>query len=342
MDIKTRPRHSRQGFIKRMSSNSLVTSLANSSHEQDHEIIDFSPEQARAKYMRPARLIRHIPKRPRSHRAELPFHSFKLKESDPLMPPGKNSGEAETNFLAKLAAEIKSIESFSAAKNQRFNNKRESRPDGKRIEQFENGSICIKDAVGRVIEISAATGECLYLNYDKSNELCTFTRTDADGKIHSTGEKCSQGVTVRDGDGRVKAIGEFMTIDTHGRFYLHTANDQFFSLDLIAGIHCERRRLVNPEGEISFLTASFARDGFRMATVFASSKAHRADRREAIYRFYGRDGSVVEFKSEEQLRDLNASTSMPPGSLAVHKTWLHCRQADTAWDAVKEYLACVN
>lgn len=216
---------------------------------------------------------------------------------------------------------------------------------GKRVETFDNGSVICKDALGRVTEIFSSFGDSFYFVYGECGELSSFTRTGAEGKVHSTGKKGKNSVTVRDADGRVKAIGECMSVDPWGCFYLHSKDGQYFCLDLVGGIHSERRRLITEDGKIEYITSAFAHDGFRMATLYASAAAQLASKRQlrsTTYRFYGRDGTAVEFVSEDHLREYRPSRSLPPGSFPVNSMWIHARQAHTAWESVKEYLSRVS
>ena len=221
----------------------------------------------------------------------------------------------------------------------------ETLADGKRIETFDNGSMVNKDALGRVIEIFGKLGDSLFITYGAGGELETFTRTDARGRLHSNGKLSKNGVTVRDGDGRVKAMGESMTVDPWGCFYLHTKDGQYFCLDLVGGIHCERRRLINANGKVEFITSAFAHDGFRMLTLYASPDAEEANhkaQRHTTYRFYGRDGTAIEFFSDDHFRNLCPTRSLPPASFPVHSSWMQRRQAGSAWESVKEYLSRVS
>jgi hypothetical protein len=167
--------------------------------------------------------------------------------------------------------------------------------------------------------------------------LDSFSRTDSKGFAHSSGKREKHGVTVRDAEGRVRAAGESMTIDPWGCLYLHTLDGQFFCLDLVSGTHSERRRILRPGGSIDFLTAIFAHDGFRMASMYAVSGG-----KSTRYRFYGRDGTIVEFSSEENVKSCRPTHACAPGTKPVHKTWLKRPQARTAWESVFDYLSRVS
>ena len=291
-------RHSRREFIQKIDSVSLVACLNKATGE--NEIIDFSAT---------------------------PFCA-KVQEALPLSPP-----PPQKRFPQRHSCTLQQETKRRAAVVHT-----DLLPGGKRQETFDNGSILSKDELGRVIEVYSGTGECLFLSYDQSGELSSFTRMDSQGNLHSTAKKGRQSVTVRDAEGRAKALGEFMTVDHFGRFFLHTRDGQYFSLDLITNIHCERRRLVKAEGKVSYVTAAFAHDGFRMATAYARNVRSASRHREITYRFYGRDGSIIEFGTEEEFRDLKPTQSLPPCTMPVHRTWQQLRQAHTAWESVNEYL----
>ncbi|HEY9713678.1 MAG TPA: hypothetical protein V6C72_09420, partial [Chroococcales cyanobacterium] len=128
---------------------------------------------------------------------------------------------------------------------------------------------------------------------------------------------------------------------------------QFWSLDLLHGLHIERRSLMDSEGHFKVLTAVFASDGFRMMTRFQTMEAGEpninrlsatdnhhwlASDRSGTFRFYGRDGSVIQFEGEDDLTDLKPSSVSPPGSRFIEKVWRFRQQARTAWDSVQEYV----
>ncbi|SRR5579875_714506 len=216
-------------------------------------------------------------------------------------------------------------------------------PDGLRLESFENGAEIVKDALGRVLEVKSAAGEGIALHYDQSGNLERFQRSDSAGRPHSEGQRDRHGVLVRDPDGRVRACGELMTVDPHGCLSVHNHDGQLVSLDLVRELHIERRRVGGAHG--GTITAVFARDGFRMTTHFhevspagdGGPSIFSEDSRSPL-RFYGRDGSLVEFASDEDLLAVRPSRVLPPGSLFVDLPWRAKRRARTAWEAVQEYL----
>jgi hypothetical protein len=217
--------------------------------------------------------------------------------------------------------------------------------DGWRIEVFFGGSKIVKDALGRVVEVHSQFGEAMHFRYSGAGNIETFQRYRSDGTSHSEGERDRHGVVVRDADGRVKAAGESMTIDPRGSFFLHTFEGQFFSVDLVTGIHTERRKITDETGVSRFVTSLFTHDGFRMATMFGGLKgstAYGGGKRTPKFRFYGRDGTLIEFNNDEDLHLLHPSKVMKAGSRKVSKSWPHERQANTAWDAVRDYLMRVS
>ncbi|HNH76251.1 MAG TPA: hypothetical protein PLF23_20860, partial [Candidatus Obscuribacter sp.] len=133
----------------------------------------------------------------------------------------------------------------------------------------------------------------------------------------------------------------------------------YWSLDLVRSVHIERRLLADEFGKWVSMTALFSADGFRMATRFSPVDVEQVKGSQSgggtvygvelvkphlrsghgRYRFYGRDGSVIEFCSDRDLEQLKPSGVMPPGSRpVVDKHWGR-RQAGTAWESLREYLS---
>jgi hypothetical protein len=214
-------------------------------------------------------------------------------------------------------------------------------PDGWRLEIFPGGSKVVKDVLGRVTEVHSQFGDCLYVRYGTEGYIESFERIRADGSNHTEGKRDKHGVVVRDAEGRVRAAGESMSVDPRGCFYLHTFDGQFFSVDLVTGIHTERRKVTDERGYPRFVTSMFAHDGFRMATMFGGawlSTAYGADL-PSRFRFYGRDGTMIEFQNDYELQQRRPSRVLRPASRRLCRSWPHRRQARTAWDAVHEYLS---
>ncbi len=220
--------------------------------------------------------------------------------------------------------------------------------DGRRIEYYDTGAEINKDAMGRVLSVRSGSGEALTFEYDLDGNLNSFVRSDRSGRSHTTGERDRHGVVVRASDGRVRAAGESMTVDPLGCLCVHNHDGQFITLDMVRGLHIERRAIPGKDGGINTVTAVFAHDGFRLATRFNQKvdeyRSLRNSTRESLdrFRFYGRDGSMVEFESEEELRALRPWRVLSPGSLPIDASWRGRWQAGTAWEAVQEYLAIIS
>lgn len=224
----------------------------------------------------------------------------------------------------------------------------EETPDGGRLEVFAGGSKIVKDVLGRVVEVHSHYGDGLFLRYGIFGRLESFQRINCLGHMHSEGKKDKHGVVVRDHEGRVRAAGESMTVDPRGCFYLHTVDGQYFSVDLVAGLHSERRRVVDQRGGKRFVTSLFTHDGFRMATMYGplfnddDAIAFGGTPAPSRLRFYGRDGTLIEFASDDDLVELRPLCVSSPALRPVHKGWLKRRQAGTAWESVHEYLMRVG
>jgi len=231
---------------------------------------------------------------------------------------------------------------------------RSNRHNGERVETFPNGARVVKDSIGRVQEIVSERGVSVTLRYDEKGHLASFVRADAKGTIHSQGEADSHGVLVRDGRGRVKAQGESMQVDAGGCVSIAREDGQFWSIDLVRSVHTERRLLPDANGQWISMTALFCSDGFRMTTRFRPVQRNefQPDMQESLtsnvnfsggedsgsYRFYGRDGSIVDFASDSELEQLKPAHVSPPGSKKVPCSHQGKRQAGTAWESLREYV----
>jgi hypothetical protein len=216
--------------------------------------------------------------------------------------------------------------------------------NGTRLEKYKGGATLAKDALGRVTEVHSVQGGLISIQYDGEGQPETFVRCDARGRAHSLGERDRHGVVVRDPEGRVRAAGESMAVDPNGCISVRRFDGQFWSLDLIRGLHIERRRLCDRQGEWNSLTAVFAFDGFRMMTRFQRLGEPESDIHASFvepsgrFRFYGRDGSVVQFDNEDDLVELKPSQVWPPASRHVEPLWRGHLQGGTAWQSVQEYV----
>ncbi len=225
-----------------------------------------------------------------------------------------------------------------------------NRQSGERVETFANGSRVVKDSIGRVQEIVSERGVSVVLRYDEKGHLISFVRSDPSGTVHSQGEADSNGVLVRDGRGRVKAQGESMQVDACGCVSIAREDGQFWSIDLVRSVHTERRLLPDANGQWISMTALFCSDGFRMTTRFrpvqrnamseslATSVDFSGGEDSGTYRFYGRDGSIIDFSSDSELEQLKPAQVSPPGSKNVPAEHQGKRQAGTAWESLREYV----
>lgn len=219
--------------------------------------------------------------------------------------------------------------------------------NGRRMERHANRAVVLKDQLGRVVEVRSSAGEVLSLSLGQCGTVQAFVRRGADGNVHTTARLEGDLVVVRDSEGRVRATGSSMSVDPNGCLFIHAPDGQFLSLDLVKGMHRERRCLADSGGRMRMFTAVFAHDGFRFATCFhdpkqPQSEIEKTNSKLAGFRFYGRDGSLVEFPSEDALSELSPCTVYPPGSKCVDSSWRRKWQAGTAWDAVKEYLSIIS
>ncbi len=217
---------------------------------------------------------------------------------------------------------------------------------GRRKEVYANGAIVIKDAIGKVMAVRSRELLAITFSYDPRGNLKSFSRYHASGALHSTGERDHHGVIVRDPCGRVRAQGESMSCDPSGCLTIRKMDGQFWSVDLVRGIHTERRILEDLNGHWSSLTALLTYDGFRMATRFQELKdSYRrygdwlSQSNSSIFRFYGRDGSMIQFNSDEELQSLRPSSMKPPGTKFIDEELKGRRKARTAWDSVHEYVS---
>ena len=217
---------------------------------------------------------------------------------------------------------------------------------GGRKELFPNGSVIAKSEIGRVKEVRCSAGAIISFRYDMSGRLESFLRTDMKGNVHSSGERDKDGVVVRDADGRVKAQGESMSVDARGTLTVRRFDGQFWSFDMVRGIHIERRILQDVDGNWNSMTALLTADGFRMATRFQRLKEQYrrfgdwlSDGQSSQVRFYGRDGSAIQFDSDEDLESIRPARIWPPGSRDIDNDWTGLRQAASAWDSVYQYVS---
>ncbi len=228
--------------------------------------------------------------------------------------------------------------------------------NGRRFECYDSGAVVEKDELGRVTQIRAASGGCVSIYYDRDGSPEGFLRTDRQGRSHSIAECDRQGVIVRDPTGRIRAAGDALCIDPNGCLSVCRSDGQFWSIDLVRDKHIERRRLADAHGGWNIITAVFAADGFRMTTLFqpvvdlpSKEKVNSVEDANRLwsaasvasprFRFYGRDGSVIQFESEDELTNLTPSHVWSPGTRRVQPIWKNRHQAGTAWESVQEYVS---
>jgi hypothetical protein len=228
--------------------------------------------------------------------------------------------------------------------------------NGRRFESYDTGAVLEKDEFGRVTQIRSRSGASISIYYDRDGSPEGFVRIDEKGKTHSIAECDRQGVVVRDEHGRPRAQGDSLSVDQRGCLSICRSDGQFWSVDLVYGRHIERRRLSDEAGLWHILTGIFAADGFRMVTLF--QKVTESPRSAGVvtieaanqwwtnaplatgsFRFYGRDGSVIEFISEDALTNLQPTHVWSPGTRQVDAVWKGRHQAGTAWDSVQEYVS---
>jgi hypothetical protein len=257
-----------------------------------------------------------------------------------LQPNAENS-ESEPKYLEDNVVYSHSINSKIYTENTAC---------GGRLEFLETGGYIFKDVLGKVMEVCSRSGDCLNLEYSSLGNLKAFSRVNAKGVLHSCGNMEKHGVIVRDSEGRVRARGENMTVDTLGRLFVHDIKGQYFSVDLLSQMFSERRlvdtNIKQGVYEGKYITAVFAYDGFRMATFFVryinnlkKNIYKTCENGDTSFRFYGRDGSIAEFRSLDDLQEMKPKKVLAAGSIFVRPEYRNNKQAATCWQAVYEYLS---
>ncbi len=255
----------------------------------------------------------------------------------PMISPVASSSQeraSKLDFLLKLGGTIS--DAMPSTK---------SCPSGHRLESYENGASVTKDELGRVVEVSSNGNQQVFITYSPSGFLKIFFLLDAFGNVLLVGEHDEQGVVVKDPQGQIQAAGEYMSAGPNGCLTVHQLDGQFWTIDLVLNTFSERRFMVDRKKRAHCLTAIFSDDGFRMMTRFQAlpSNAH-VDRENSLnwlgsqsrvtLRFYGRDGSLLEFDSDENLASAKPSLVLPATKQALPGP----RNNGTAWDAVARYL----
>lgn len=212
-----------------------------------------------------------------------------------------------------------------------------------RYEDTSQGARIIKDALGRVLYVKSPRQIALSYTYDPAGRLVYWMKTDGAGHVHSVGECVYDNilenkdriVTVRDGMGRIISQGHSASVAPDGTLTVRRLDGQYWSIDIIRELSVERRAIERSDVNWNFVTALMAEDGFRLASKFQA--LHTNDTTK--FRFYGRDGSVVQFDSEDALMAKTPDNSYPSGSRDIHAQFSYSdgKKARTAWDAVYEY-----
>jgi hypothetical protein len=217
--------------------------------------------------------------------------------------------------------------------------------EGHRVESYENGARVMKDELGRVVEVSSQTKQQMFITYSKAGFLSAFCLLDPFGNVLLVGEHDDHGVVVKGPKGQLQAVGEYMSVGPNGCLTVHRLDGQFWSIDLVLSTFTERRFMVDSDKRNHCLTAIFSDDGFRMMTRFQALPSdmpadaenpfsYQGNPAQVTLRFYGRDGSMIEFDSDENLESVKPSLVQPAAKQRLHGK----RNNRTAWDAVERYL----
>ena len=205
-------------------------------------------------------------------------------------------------------------------------------------------SIVVTDPSDKIVQINSCLGEKIALQYTPEGVLRSFTRLTPQGKVHSAGLLEKHSVIIRDSCGNLKALGESMSVSRCGCLTVHQFDGQFLRIDFDKQIQVERRYIESRSGLTYSLTAYFAQDGFRYMTVFQSVCSNDG-RQDAVarhaqisFRFYGRDGSVIEFSAEDKIKSRKPSCVKPAANPVYALTKIACRPQRTSWDSVNFYL----
>jgi hypothetical protein len=216
--------------------------------------------------------------------------------------------------------------------------------EGHRVESYENGARVMKDELGRVVEVSSHANQQMFITYSKAGFLSAFCLLDAFGNVLLVGEQDASSVIVKGAKGQIQAVGEYMSVGPNGCLTVHRLDGQFWSVDLVLNTFTERRFMVDRNKRTHCLTAIFSDDGFRMMTRFQALPTdgpgdsehlnYHGNPAQVTLRFYGRDGSMIEFDSDENLESVKPSLVQPAAKQRLHGK----RNNRTAWDAVERYL----
>lgn len=212
---------------------------------------------------------------------------------------------------------------------------------------FDGGRIQT-NGLKKIVEICSIAGDRITFQYSSAGELHAFTRFSPAGAVVSNGVDSDGRVVVKDASGRVLLNGEGMSLTASGCLTIGEGPGQTLSIDLLRAVYTERKLVESESGSRFALTAMFALDGFRTVTCFQpllnngnGGRAEESSQEQVFMRFYGRDGSMLSFDSEENLKSFSPSQIEPPGSKLVKSVFVEESPAHTAWDAVHA-MACAD
>jgi hypothetical protein len=214
----------------------------------------------------------------------------------------------------------------------------------RQVQVYPYGARIKKNKLGQIVEISSPLGQQIAFEHSPQGVLKSFTRLFSSSKVHSVGALEQDRVVVKDGEGEVILVGESMTVSPSGCLIIRGSKEEFSCVDLMRGMYTERRYIRRRSGVLVSLTAVFAFDGFRMVTAFQSipdesdqsnkSSQYSQAVPENCWRFYGRDGSMIEFDSYEKFKLRQPSYTRSAETKAITSTFQGRAQGHTAWDSV--------
>ncbi|PWU03520.1 MAG: hypothetical protein C5B53_00385 [Candidatus Melainabacteria bacterium] len=207
----------------------------------------------------------------------------------------------------------------------------------RQLQVLERGAYIRRNSLEQIIEVCSSKGEKIGFGYSPDGSLRIFTRFSSSAEVQALGVWEADQVIVKDSSGSVILVGESMEISETGSLTIHQSERHVYRIDLIHELYTEKQEVEGRDGQLYCLKAIFALDGFRMSTCFESRPENRYDLEQAqlLFRFYGRDGSFLEFDSEERLRTLEPLQSADQGTRTVKPNFIACLDGTTAWDSVK-------
>jgi hypothetical protein len=226
-----------------------------------------------------------------------------------------------------------------------------SNEQGHKVYAYSDGAVVTKDELGRVIEVTSSANKQMFITYSNAGFLSIFCLLDACGNVLLMGQHTENGVDVRGSSGDLRVTGDYMSVGPDGCLTIHKTDGEFLSLDLVLNTYTERRCIVDREMQTHCLTAVFSEDGFRMMTRFqlipnkvsvvsdssSGSSNWQGNTGQMQLRFYGRDHSIIEFDSDEEVESMRPSLVLPLNQQHLHK-FKSNRNGIQAWDSVERYL----